>query len=526
MRIGRAPFATALALSLVATSAVAQESERRRPVSGRAPASVEQDPRDAGFGAWRDVNIARARAPLALRSARFEMLLASPLAAARAKRSGAVGTSVDRCAARFSLSPGQAAALKTFDPWAAFDSVASGPFVTITILPAEAKRVDCDDSAFEREALMRVGLRFGLDSISNVYGDVASAELRRGGTEVRPLAGGRVLVTKVAPGGLVVPDGASMVRLYFTYDDLAPGPASDTSGFELLIWNTTHEAPEIIRIPRAAIQDLWHEALVWRAQRAASSGVERAPLSGEFPVPSDGTLREAHASYVAGRLTEALEVALVRLEGEDLSRSDRLNAQVHVGAGFLALDDEVATRVAFGSALDVEPCLRFAESVDERLRTLLDAMRPAVRCEARSTGAVLRASLVPGRGLSTAEPVQTDLSESYRNVTIGFGIASLAAHALSRVLHKKYEENRDDPTAAYAVADEKRVLGNQFAMVAYAAWIGSAAHALIAERAHARRVREYGSYGAAGRGDVRSGTSQSIAVRPSARGFGLAIHFF
>jgi hypothetical protein len=515
-----------LALSL--SGELSAQSDRRavptRPASVVAPLAE-----DSGYAAWRDENVARAREPRVIRNARYEILLSTPLSAARATRIGAVANSVDRCAQRFELTQGQAAALRSFDPWAAFDSAANGPYVTITVLPIEAKRVDCDDTSLEREAVMRIGLRFGLDTLANPYSNVAYVSLSRQGNAIEPVLSGRALVTKVAPKGFVGPDGSSMVRLYLRYEDIAPNASAESGDIEVRIWNETHEAAEVATIPRAALEHMWHEALVWRAQRASAQSAQAIPVAGSFPRPQDATLRDAHAAYGAGRVTEAMDIALLRLEGDALAPADSVNALVHVGLGFLAVDDAVAARVALSNAVGVEPCLQFSESVDARARALVDSLRPGTRCTPLATGELLRAALVPGRPQQRLAPAQVDLGQSFRNATIGFGVASLAAHGLARVLHAKYEDDRDDPAKAYRAADEKRILGNALGLAAWTAWTASAVHAVFAERAYARRLQVFEAYGEAtgDRGEARGvGAAAPVEVRPSSRGVGLAIHFF
>jgi hypothetical protein len=514
---------------LLPTALASQAPSGRRPPPSRPAAAVMTLARDSGYPVWRDANIARAREPLVIRNERYEILLSTPLSAARATRIGAVASVVNRCAQRFELTQGQSAALRSFDPWVAFDSAANGPYVTITVLPIEAKRVGCDDTSLEREGVIRIGLRFGLDTLANPHANVASVALSREGNAIEPVLSGRALVTKVAPKGFVGPDGSSMVRLYVRYEDLAPNRSTGAGDVEVRIWNEAHEAADVAVIPRSALEHIWHEALVWRSQRAAAAASPAAPVAGSFPLPKDATLRDAHAAYAAGRVTEAMDIALLRLEGDDLERSDSLSAMVHVGLGFLAVDDALAARVALSGAVGVEPCLGFAESVDARARAIVDSLRPGTRCTALPTGDILRAALVPGRAQRALAPAQVDLSQTYRNTTIGFGVASIAAHGLARVLHAKYEDDRSDPVKAYRLADEKRALGNTLGLVAYGVWVASGVHAVMAERAYARRLQAFGAYGGTtgdGATERDGGAAMPIDVRPAPRGLGLAIHFF
>lgn len=515
---------------LLAAHAGAQQPSRPRSVPSRPIVQVPVDPRDAGFPAWREANVSRAREPLAVRSPRFELLIASPLANERARRGGAIAGPIDRCAARFGLNARQIETLKTLDAWAAFDSAANGPYVTITVLPVEAKRVKCDDNALEREALIRTGLRFGLDEIVNPNSDVAFVEVHQGGRELPIALAGRALVTKVAPQGYAGSDGSSMVRLYIAYDDIAPVPGPDTVGLEVRIWNESYAEPHAVIIPPSVLDELWHEALVWRARRAADESRAVTPLAGEFPQPADAALREAHAAYVAARVPAALDLALVRLEGERLSRDDALSARVHVGAGFLALGDWPAARAAFGAALDADPCLRFADNVAAPIRALVDSLRPPIRCTPMTTREVLRTALRPGRAQRVHEPTRVDAADAYRNLTIGLAAASVASHILARSLHASYDDDLENPARAYRVADERRQIGNALGLLTYAAWATAALHAVAVERAYARRLTEVGSYGAA-RGDGSTGSAGAerpapVEVRPSTRGVGLAIHFF
>jgi len=508
-------LAICCALVVAAGSAVQAQIPVAPPSRPTGP--VSEDPRDAGYPAWRDANLTLAATSQHIVAGRFEAVIRSPGASERARRLADLGPAIERCVERLELSEEQVATLTQRAPWAAFDALANGPYVSVTIVPTVADGIDCNQSPPEQEALRSEALRFGAGPIAPSANNVRAVEVWRGTREIAPVLIGQAPVLKVSSQPrAIAPDNSHAVRLYLRYDDLAPTTGVDTAGLEFRIWNGVDSIPWSLRVPRATVNVLWREIVAWRLERSRAVSPQGLPIN--LPAAGDPAYVPARASYASGDYVSSALSALAVLDRNILPPRDRLTATVQIGITLRALGDLPASSLMFADALALEPCLGFPVTVPEEFRELARQMQPVSRCNIKSLGEIVVLGLVPGRAQRSLQPARWVGGNAVTGFTIALGVASLATYVKAQSLHKSYHVDTEDPIGSYAVAERMRARSTQLGVATYALWGGAIVHAVLAERAHTRALDDVRFFG---RSDQRA-----VHLAPAARGIGLALHFF
>lgn len=509
----------ALAISFAFTDASAQ-APQSPPSAPLGP--IDGDPRDAGYQEWHNANLTPVAPAHLIIAGRYEAVIRSPRESERARRRADLNSAIDRCIARFRLRPPQVSELKDRAPWSAFDSIANGPYVSVTIVPTVADPIDCDQSPAEHNALRAEALRFGTEPLADAANDVHAVEVRRSDALITPVLIGRTEVIKVVSyvrpltPGPIAPDRTHAVRLYLRYEDLAPTGVADSNGIDIRIWNAVDTVPWSVHVSRSILNGLWREHVAWRLERSRAVEPQGLPIA--LPPARDGSFASARDAYDDGQYVNAALDAFELLHRNVLQSSDRLTATVQVGATLFAIGDRPAASQMIAEALELQPCLGFPETTPGEFRALVDALRPPARCEAKPIAEVLWLGIVPGRAQRALPRAGKRGSNAVTVFTAALALASVAAHYRAQSLHRSYVGEFKYTVQAYDAAESMRAHATRFGAAAYAVWAGALVHAAFAESAYSRTLEEVRSFGAR---DARA-----VRIGPTPQGFGLALHFF
>lgn len=509
-------FFTALALLAVAASLRAQEM---------APAPfVPQDPpppdaRDAGFPAWREAGAGGiVVVPFVLEAKRYNVVVLSAVARERADLADELARVVAACGSTLGVNDEVRNRLVATRAWQRFDSVAAGaPLVAVTIMPRQARPTKCNEPGAE-SLLTEFAIAIGPDTLAHPDRNASAAEVLVGGVPVRPVMVGRTLVTKLAPGGYAGPDGTHALRVYLSFDALAPqGPGAPT--VQLRVWNGADSLPETIELPAVLTDQLRRELLPWRVRRLTTAQVASDALPVSLPESRDPQLREAYASYLAGAYTDASLAALARADAKRIRPEDRANARLQVGITLAALGDAAAARTVMQRAFQDDRCAWLASEVAPSIREPLDAVRPVrERCTEISMPRIVAAGIVPGLPYRHLEPNRR-----------AAGLYPLLATASSITLWALFSSRANDiygeyldgfaaPQDSYRRAESARTAANIAAVAAWTSWGGSVAYAVLRERRFARRLDAWES--------VNAPAQRRASVGAAPTGAGLAVFFF
>lgn len=511
-------LAVALSVGLLAESLGAQAVA---PAPLRPEGAVPREAQDAGFAAWRDAGASgTVVAPFVAKGQRYRVLVQSAVAREREGAAESLARVVVACGASLELDDAAQRRVVAERAWQSFDAAVTGaPLVALTIVPAQGRPVPCDEPDAEALAL-EYALGFGRDTLSHPDRDALGVEVLVGGASVRPVLVGRTLVTKLAPGGYVGPDGNHAVRVYLDFAALAPqGRAAPT--LAVRVWNRTDSLPEVIELPAALTDELRRELLPWRVRRLTTAGASTAALPVPLPEPRDAELREAYRSYQAGAYADASLAALARVGAKRIRPEDRATARLQVGITLAALGDAAAARTLMRDALEDDRCAWLPPTVAASIRAPMDAVteRDAPpRCTAVSTVRVVSYGLVPGLAQRRLEP---DRRAAGLYPVLGTA-SSIALWVLfSARADDIYEEYLDaflTPEDSYRRAQGARNIANGAAVAAWVAWGGSVLHAVMRERRFERRLDAWEA--------VNAPATRRASVGPSRSGAGLAIYFF
>lgn len=456
-------------------------------------------------------------APFVVRGSRYTVLIHSAVARERRSTVETLGAAVRRCGALLPLNDAAQTGLVVSRAFQDFEQAVAGrPLVALTIVPVGTQPVDCKTDPAETQALLEFGIEFGADTLGSPASDAGALTVEVDGVPVVPTMVGRAPMRKVAPDNYVGGNGLHSLRVYLSLEDLAPR-GSARSGVRLNVRNLQDSIPTTIAIPDDLVSELRRELIGWRARRLAGGASMASDMPIAVPTPSDEFLREAHQAYVARSYTDASTGAIARLAGAELSKSDRLSANMQLGLTFAGSGDVAAARVLFREAILLEPCLRLPSSVASLYRALLDEMRPVARCEAVDTRRVVRAGLIPGgvdRSLYPARGIGLD-----QMFAMGGALAaSVILRGSARSLYEEYQAGFRDPAAAYERAIQRNTMANIAAVAFWGAYAWPVVRAIRTERRRARELPELTNYGGL--------RAPRVSVEPARGAVGLSVYFF
>lgn len=368
---------------------------------------------------------------------------------------------------------------------------------TLTLLVSRTPRqlIDCGASAAATATAYARGFRVTADTAYPYDATITEVNVYRGEARVTSAVIERVAATRVTLRGLItVP--AALLRLSLPIDDVAPDSLGRVSDLELEIVSPDSSLPHRVAIPWAKLRPVWEQLLRARAERRS------ADLAGSVTAP------------------------LVTLARPETSAADRLDAQVLVGDAFARAGDLNAARVVLGHAVEDEPCLTLATSMDATARGIVDRVaRPRDRCTANLPLVVGRATLLPGFG-----QLQGTRRKLYAvavlSAVAGTLSASQSANDEAKALYARYLAVEDPSPIIAAVragelydqAESKRLAGRNLVIAGATIWGASILEAAFTEQrlvARLARVREYS-------------TARRVSVSPYAGSdrVGLAVTFF
>jgi hypothetical protein len=400
------------------------------------------------------------------------------------------------CRTQLSIPASDSLAVVRSQPWEwSADAVTDPGSLTLLVSRTPRQAIDCGASAASTAIAYARGFRVTADTAYPYDATITEVNVFRGETRISSALVERVAATRVTLRGLItVP--AALLRLSLPIDDVAPDSLGRVSDLELEIVSPDSSLPHRVAIPWSQLRPVWEQLLRARAERRSAelAGTVTAPLA---------TLARAEASA-----------------------ADRLDAQVRVGDAFARAGDLNAARVVLGHAVQEEPCLTLAATMDATSRGIVDRVaRPRDRCTANLPLVVGRATLVPGFG-----QLQGTRRKLYAVAVLSAVAGTLAASQSSndkaKALYAQYLAVEDPSPVIAAVragelydeAESKRLTGRNLVIAGATIWGASLLEATFSEQrlaARLARVRDYS-------------TARRVSVAPYAGSdrVGLAVTFF
>jgi hypothetical protein len=376
------------------------------------------------------------------------------------------------CRQRLAIPASDSLAVVRSQPW----EWSAGPVTdpnSITFLVSRTPRevVDCEASDAATAIAHARGFRVTADTAYPYDATITEVNVRRGEARLTSADVERVAATRLTRRGLITVS-AALLRLSLPVDDLAPDSLGGVSDLELEIVSPDSALPHRIAIPWSKLRPVWEQLLRARAERRSAE--------------------------LFGTVTAPLE-ALARA---DASAAERLDAQVRVGDAFARAGDLSAARVVLGRAVEEEPCLTLAASMDGASRGIVDRVeRPRDRCTANLPLVVGRATLLPGFGHLQGTR-RRFYAVAMLSAVAGTLAASQSTNDEAKALYARYLA-ADDPDPAQAAgaaarlydqAESKRLAGRNLVIAGAALWGASIIEAAVTERrlvSRLARVRDF-----------------------------------
>ena len=442
-----------------------------------------------------------ARSPLVLFGKRVSVLVGAPRALAQASDSLTLAHTLETCPAAIRSAFSVAYANEP----TAVQGASRDDRLVVVVVPTFSPYVECGASAPFSPALIARGIQIVAPSVGERGNDVRAVEVSVRG-QVVPVdsSARRTVVSLVAPAAQPT-DRPSQIATWISAEYLAPDAAGHLPDVTLQISAADSSAADVVRLPGAALRDVWHDLVVARIEKIGDARMMHAPM--HVPLPVDKPLREAHALYSAGQVVAAARIAERRLGADDLSREDTRAARMLIVGALLAYDDTSAARIVMTDVLVDAPCLTLSENQAAAER-LIDAMRPPARCATSPLRRVLLASAVPGMGYAVIG------NRGIAVVAAGLtGAGAVLAWASARNGDQAYHRyldarSTDEALSAYSDATRDRRAAGVALGYAAGAWLFAGTTAVLTERARARSIARVHHY------DVQP----TVGLLPDARG--------
>ena len=543
----RRSLAAALLLTVPATALHAQAPDTSKvppepssvPVLWRAA-----DPLDAGFATWRRTPLPRhddVPAAWTLRGGDWDFLIATPRAMDAMDTSRVIDTTFANCRGPLGLSGDESARVTNARPWAAFDSLVNGqPVLVISIMPVLHNFTECGWKSLGRPAMIRRGVRFITSFAYDPARDPVSAALVVRSRIVTPVMLARAPVVIVSGGHEASIRATDQLRLYISYDAIAPNATGDMPPVALMIWTRGGGEPDPIPLPGNILREVWWDHLRWRAARLAD--LDTALLAGRgakpagvlrLPHPADGGLKTALRLQSEGRLSAASSLALERLTDNHLTTDDRRIGLLLAANSFQVYSDAPASALLANELTAMDPCAlsgSFARGVTVEndaytsaiaTGAMLDHTRSGTRCFAYAPGKVfLRGLVIPGYGQYTSwSPL---MGKIVAGVAATGAIGALVYHIKALNDYSTYRTLLNGYAPAYfGTAQREESQAKAMVLETGAFWVLAALEAEIHERIHAKELAVIHDFWFR---PIMAAPNASGAPTPAASG-GLTFHF-
>lgn len=435
-------------------------------------------------------------APVLVGSGRYDVVLLTHASAAALSDGRWSAEWFRACRVRLAVPAADSLAVIRSQPWDWTGGAVIDP-TTLTLLVSRTPRqaVDCAASEAATAIAYGRGYRVSADTAYPYDATITEVNVRRGETVVRAADVERVAATRVTLRGLItVP--AALLRVSLPIDSLAPDSLGRVDDLELEIVSPDSALPHRIAIPWTTLRPVWEQLLRARAERRS------ADLAGAVTAP------------------------LATLTRPDATPADRLDAQVLVGDAFARAGDVNAARVVLGRAVEEEPCLTLAQTMDPATRSIVGSvLRPRDRCVANLPLVLGRAALLPGFG-----QLQGTERRLYAVAVLATVAGTLSASQSSNDEAKRlYAEYLavDDPAPSiaageaarlYDAAESKRLTGRNLVIMGATIWAASIVEAGLTEHRLGQRLARVRDHS----------TARRVSVHPFAASdrVGLSLTFF
>ena len=501
------------------------------------------DPLDSGFGTWRRIPLPRhdnVPAAWTLRAGEWDFLMGTPRAMDAMDTSRVIDTTLANCRRPLTLSADDSLRAANARPWASFDSLVNDrPVLVISIMPVLRNFTECGWKNLGRPAMIRRGVRFVTSYTYDAARDPVSAVLTVRGRIVTPVMLARAPVVIIS-GGHEASLRTDQLRLYISYDAIAPDATGEVPPVELMIWTKADGEPDHIPLPGDILRQVWWEHLRWRAARLAAREAAPGARPGATPVgilrvpqPADADLKAAIRLQAEGRLSASSSLALERLAGEHLTANDRRIALMLTANSLQVAGDATASALLANELTAMDPCAlsgsfapgatvgKDAYTSAATTVAMLDHTRSGARCFAYAPGKVfLRGLIIPGYGqYSSWSPL---IGKAVGAVTATGAVAALIFHLRAKSFYSTYQTTLNGYGPPYfQQAQLSESQAKSIAIETGAFWVLTAFEAEMQERVHARRLAVIHDFWFR---PIMMGAAASGASAPAAAG-GLTFHF-
>jgi hypothetical protein len=539
-------LAAALLSIVPATAVHAQVADTAKfpPVPSSVPVVLRTaDPLDSGFGTWRRIPLPRhddVPAAWTLRAGDWDFLMGTPRAMDAMDTSRIIDTTLANCRGTLKLSADDSLRAAKTRPWASFDSLVNDrPVLVISIMPVLRNFTECGFKNLGRPAMIRRGVRFVTTFAYDAARDPVSAVLTVRSRIVTPVMLARAPVVIVS-GGHEASLRTDQLRMYISYDAIAPNATGEVPHVELLIWTKANGEPDHIPLPADILRQVWWEHLRWRAARIAMRETALGARPGATPVgilrvpqPTDADLKAAIRLQAEGRLSASSSLALERLADKRLAENDRRIALMVTANTLQVAQDAPASALLANELTAMDPCVLSGSFVrgatvgndayTSAVSTgaMLDHTRSGARCFAYAPGRVfLRGLIIPGYGQYTSwSPLAGKMIAGV--AAIG-AVGALIFHLKARNDYSKYQTLLNGYAPPYfGRAELEESQAKAILLETAGFWVLAALEAELQERVHAKRLAVIHEFWFR---PITMGTTTSGASTPGIAS-GLTFHF-